>query len=110
MKKLSILISIFLISSCASNLPYVDTFDVQKIENGMSMDEVKSILGKPIKINGTESEMIWEYKFRTLSNQRLKWEDPVKGNSPTVIGDESELYCKFINGKLIEWGSCLQGC
>ena len=110
MKIFPLLISILFLSNCASNLPYVDTFDMQKLENGMSMNDVKSALGKPIKIKGSNSEMIWEYKFRTLDNSRMKWEDPIKGNAPSVVGGESPLYCIFVNGKLTEWGSCLEGC
>ena len=103
-------ISTLFLFSCASNLPYVDTFDVQKIENGMSMNEVQNVLGKPIKIKGSASEMIWEYKFRTLNNPRMSWQSPIKGTQPSVVGGESELYCVFANGKLIKWGSCLENC
>ena len=110
MRTILLSISILFLLNCASNLPYVDTFDVQKIENGMSMNEVQNILGKPIKIKGSDSEMVWEYKFRTLNNSRMSWQTPVKGNQPSIIGNESELYCIFTNGKLTKWGSCLEGC
>ena len=110
MKNLSILVMILLFSSCASNLPYVDTFDVQKLEAGMSISEVQNTLGKPIKIKSENSEIIWEYKFRTMNNPRMSWQSPVKGDNPSVVGSESPLYCKFINGNLVEWGSCLSDC
>tara|TARA_Y100000996_G_C22470113_1_gene621719 strand:- start:441 stop:773 length:333 start_codon:yes stop_codon:yes gene_type:complete len=110
MKLLSLLISVLFITSCASNLPYVDTFDVQEIESGMSMSEIEGLLGKPMKVKGSESEMIWEYKFRTLENPNVSWMDPVKGNKPVVVGGESALYCIFTNGTLTKWGSCLEDC
>ena len=110
MRIFSLLISLIFLVGCASNLPYVDTFDVKELEGGMSMTDVKNVLGKPIKIHSTEDALIWEYKFRVLSNPRLTWEPPVKGDKPSIIGDESELYCIFENGRLLEWGSCINGC
>jgi len=110
MKILLSFISIIFLTGCATNLPYVDTFDVKELESGMSQTDVKNILGKPIKIHSKETGTIWEYKFRTLSNTRMKWEPPRKGDNPTVIGDESELYCTFKGGRLVEWGSCIDGC
>ena len=110
MRTITLSLTILFLFSCASNLPYVDTFEVQKLENGMRKNEVQNILGKPIKIKGSGSEMIWEYKFRTLSNSRMRWESPKKGNQPRVIGGESELYCVFVDGKLTKWGSCLDDC
>ena len=40
----------------------------------------------------------------------MGWEPPKKGDSPSIVGDESELYCTFKGGRLIEWGSCIDGC
>ena len=110
MKLLSLLISVLFITSCASNLPYVDTFDVQEIESGMSMSEIQDLLGKPIKVKGSESEIIWEYKFRTLENPSLIFLIKGKGNRPVIVGEESSIYCIFTNGILTKWGSCLEDC
>ena len=110
MKILLSLVSIIFLVGCATNLPYVDTFQVKELEGGMSERDVQNILGKPIKIHVKEETAIWEYKFRTLSNGRMTWDAPKKGNQPSIVGSESELYCTFKNDRLIEWGSCLDGC
>ena len=110
MKKIPFLISILILTSCASNLPYVNTFDITKLQDGMSRTEVRNILGKPILMKSVNSEMVWEYKYRTMSNPRMRWEAPRKGDSPSKVGAESDLYCIFKDGRLVEWGSCISGC
>ena len=58
MRIFSFLVSILLFAGCASNLPYVDTSDVKKLEAGMSTADVKNILGKPIKIQFLAEKII----------------------------------------------------
>lgn len=111
MRKLSSLVMILLFASCASNLPFVNTFDVTKLKDGMTKSEVRSALGKPILMKSDNAAMVWEYKYRTMSNPRMRWENPKKGDSPSKVGGESDFYCIFNNnGQLVEWGSCIDGC
>ena len=110
MNKVSILGMIVLFASCASNLPYVNTFDVTKLKDGMTKSEVRNTLGKPILMKSDNAAMVWEYKYRTMSNPKMMWENPRKGDNPSKVGGESDFYCIFKNGQLVEWGSCINGC
>ena len=110
MKIVLTIISIILMFSCSSNLPYADIYDVKKLNSGMDVSEVQNILGKPIQISRSKEKLVYKYDYRTLENSRLLWQKPVKGFKPERIGEKSTFFCKFSNNSLIEWGSCLGCC
>ena len=111
--KVCSLLGFFLIGCTSFNTPFIDVDDVLKLKDGLTIEQTKSILGKPLIVksgDNTSNEIIWIYEVRTIEVMSGKSSigDPIpnKSHSITKYGDPIHyLTIHFIDNKVSSWES-----
>ena len=122
MKKLILLFSLVTIS-CQSfqvnefNTPFVDTMETSRLEHGLTMKQVTTMVGQPIAIlSGGKNNEVWEYEVRfreVVSHKSGKFSQyshfdilpQKKGEIIKHSEPKYRLMITFENGTLVKWES-----
>jgi len=116
MKNLLLLFSLVTISCQSfkeSNIPFVDTMETSRLEHGLTMKQVTTMVGQPIAIlSGEKNIVVWEYEVRYQEVQSSElhavygdFKPQKKGQFVKHSESKYKLMLTFENGALVKWES-----